>query len=206
MNPHDYRNIIFDLGGVILNIDYKLPEKAFERLGMKDFSKIYSKAAQEKLFDLFETGKMSPAEFRNSLRKYLPPAVSDAEIDRAWNSMLLDMPEERVRLITGLRKTHKVFLLSNTNEIHFTAVAAYIQEKFGRDILARMFDAVYLSHERNMRKPDRGIFELALRENGLRPEETLFIDDSIQHIEGARKTGITAYHLQKEENITDLFR
>src|SRR5688572_28021743 len=149
---------------------------------------------------------MSAPQFREGIRKHIGKQVTDTQIDLAWNSMLLDMPAERVELIIGLRKNHNVYLLSNTNEIHFTAVEAYMKKKFGEDILERMFDKVYLSHRLNMRKPDKEIFERILKENGLGRKETLFIDDSWQHIEGAVRAGIAAYHLQKNESIVDLFR
>src|ERR1041384_5970782 len=112
------QNIIFDFGGVILNIDYKLTEQAFAKLGLKDFDRIYSQATQQELFDVFEKGLMTAEQFREGIRKHIDKPVSDPEIDRAWNSMLLDLPDERVRLLDKLRTKHRLFLLSNTNEIH----------------------------------------------------------------------------------------
>jgi len=201
-----YKNIIFDFGGVILNIDYKLTESGFAKLGLVDFNAIYSKAAQTNLFDAFERGMITPEDFRKEIRKYISNNASDLQIDYAWNSMLLDLPVERINFISSLKKNHKIFLLSNTNEIHFNAFSAYLQKEFGRDVFADSFHKSYFSHKVKMRKPDAQIFELVLNENNLKVVETLFIDDSIQHIEGARKVGLSAHHLQKHESIIDLYK
>lgn len=199
------KNILFDFGGVILNIDYKLAEQAFEKLGVTDFEKLYSKATQTELFNMLEKGSITAEAFRNEMRKYIPSPVSDMQIDEAWNAMLLDLPEERVHLITSLKKKYRIFLLSNTNEIHHKAFSAYVKKKFGRDIFPELFEKTYFSHELNMRKPDAEIFERVLGENKLKREETLFIDDSIQHIEGADKVGLKTVWLKKGETIVSLF-
>ena len=199
------KNIIFDFGGVILNIDYKLTEQAFTKLGIEDFDSIYSQAVQKELFDVFEKGLMSPEDFRKGLRKYIAEEVSDTEIDNAWNSMLLDLPEERIILLDKLRKNYRLFLLSNTNEIHYNSFLAYMKNKFRRDIFSEVFEKAYVSHQIHLRKPDAVIFEFVLRENSLRKEETLFIDDSIQHIEGAKRVGLKTLFLEKGKTILDLF-
>jgi putative hydrolase of the HAD superfamily len=215
--PTSIKNIIFDFGGVILNIDYKLTEYAFAKLGVKDFDKIYSQVTQKELFDVFEKGLITPSDFRREIRKFISvrqkvrtpsssgEKISDAQIDDAWNSMLLDLPEERVHLLDELKKKYCLFLLSNTNEIHFNTFTTYIRKKFNREIFSDVFEKVYVSHQVNMRKPDAGIFELVLAENKLKKEETLFIDDSMQHIEGARKAGLNAIFLEKGKTILDLF-
>ena len=203
--PSNIKNIIFDFGGVILNIDYKLTEKAFAGLGLTDFAGIYSQATQKELFDVFEKGLISAADFRREIKKFIHQDVSDAQVDSAWNSMLLDLPEERIALLDKLKKTHRIFLLSNTNEIHFTAFSSYIQDKFKRDIFSEVFERVYVSHKVKMRKPDPEIFQFVVRENELRNEETLFIDDSLQHIEGARMAGLNSIFLEKGRTILDIF-
>ena len=203
--PASIKNIIFDFGGVILNIDYKLTEIAFAKLGLTDFAGIYSQATQKELFDEFEKGLIPSADFRREVKKYIKQVVSDAQIDTAWNAMLLDLPEERIKLLDKLKKNYRIFLLSNTNEIHFTAFSSYMKNKFKRDIFSEVFEKYYVSHKVKMRKPDAEIFELVVQENKLRKEETLFIDDSIQHIEGAKKTGLNALLLEKEKTILDIF-
>ena len=200
------KNIIFDFGGVILNIDYKLTEQAFAKLGLKDFDRIYSQATQKELFDVFEKGLSSPDDFRKGIRKFIHDDVSDSQIDHAWNSMLLDLPLERVHLLDQLKLKYRIFLLSNTNQIHCDTFSAYMQKQFMRDIFSDVFEKAYFSHKVNMRKPDTEIFEFVLNENNLRKEETLFIDDSIQHIEGANKLGLKTYYLKKGETILSVFQ
>jgi len=198
------KNIIFDFGGVILNIDYKITEQAFAKLGLKDFDRIYSQAVQNELFDVFEKGLISPTDFRREIKKFINDGVSDLQIDEAWNAMLLDLPEERVKYLSELKKNHRLFLLSNTNEIHFKTFSVYMQKQLSRDIFSDVFEKAYFSHKVKMRKPNAEIFELVLQENNLRKDETLFIDDSIQHIEGAKKIGLNAILLEKGKTILDL--
>lgn len=207
INPaNKYKNIIFDLGGVLLNIDYSLVTKAFLALGLTDFDKLYSKAQQTKLFDLYEKGQISSEAFRNHVKTCFSTPIDDNTIDKAWNAMLLDLPPERLHLLQQLKTKHRIFLLSNTNDIHIQYINNYLQETFGIDDLSGYFEKVYLSYEVGMRKPDAEIFELVLSENNLDPNETLFIDDSIQHIESAKKLGIHTYWLDvKKESVMDLF-
>lgn len=199
------KNIIFDLGGVILNIDYQLPVKAFKELGLENFEQWYSQKSQNDLFDRLETGRISPGEFRNEVKKYLSTHATDQQIDAAWNAILLDLPIERIKLLQAIRKNYRSFLLSNTNEIHITAFSVIIEKAHGMSTFNNLFEKIYYSSRINMRKPHKEAFELVLKENGLLPEETVFIDDSIQHIEGARKAGIYAIYLDKDKTILDLF-
>ena len=203
--PANYKNIIFDLGGVLLNLDFNRTEKAFAELGLNDLESIYSKSKQEQLFDVFEKGEMSAAQFRNEMRKYLHENTNDEQIDQAWNAMLLDLPIERLELLHKLKNDHSLFLLSNTNEIHFNSFTSYFAKAHGRKDLSHIFINEYFSHKVGMRKPDAEIFKYVLKENGLDPAQTLFIDDSVQHIEGARKIGVNARWLEKGESILDLF-
>ena len=203
---NNIRNIIFDLGGVILNIDYNLTSQAFKNLGLSDFDKKYSQAKQNHLFDKLETGEISADDFSAQLMSYFSNSISPTEIEKAWNAMLLDLPVERIELLKKLSVKYRLFLLSNTNIIHYTAYSAYLQNTFGKMIFDDIFEKQYLSFEIGLRKPDKQLFELVLNDNKLNPSETLFIDDSIQHIHGAVETGIVAYHLQQPETIIELFR
>ena len=204
-NDNPIRNIIFDLGGVLLNIDYNLCVEEFRKLGMKEFDLLYSKARQSDLFDKLETGKISASDFRSEIKRFLRSDASDIQIDEAWNAMLLDMPKERMNLLLSLKKKYKIFLLSNTNEIHIKKLSEILTRSFNVPDLSHVFEKVYFSHLIKLRKPEQEFFELVLSENNLIAEETLFIDDSLQHIEGARKSRINALHLVKEKTILDLF-
>ncbi len=191
------KNIIFDLGGVILNIDYTLTAKSFIELGLVNFDLIYSKAKQNKTFDDFETGKLSVKQFRNELRKYLP-AISDKDIDSSWNAMLLDLPPQRITVLQNLGKKYRIFLLSNTNFIHIKAFTKYINSKYGSQVFKDLFQKVYYSCEIGKRKPDSNCFNFVLKENGLKAAETLFVDDSIQHINGAKEVGMKTLHITNQ--------
>lgn len=201
-----YKNIIFDFGGVIINIDYNLTADAFKAMGLTAFEEHFSKAKQRQLFDLYEKGEISSDDFRKDLQAAFADAPSIIHIDTAWNAMLLDLPQERLDLLKQLKKTHRTFLLSNTNEIHIDAIFAALKKEKGLDDLSDYFEKVYLSYKMKMRKPDEEIFRFVLEENHLDPAETLFIDDSPQHIEGAAKSGIHTYLLDvTRESILDLF-
>lgn len=201
----EFKNIIFDLGGVILNIDYNLTVKAFQELGIENFQEIYSQASQDKLFDLYETGKISSDAFVNEIIKRCGAGISGEEICSAWNAMLLDLPKERLDLLKKIKEQFRTFLLSNTNDIHIQAYGGYLNLTYGFGDLSAYFEKQYLSYEIGMRKPDKIIFEHVLNENNLKPEETIFIDDSIQHVKGAIEAGVNAIHLSPGNTILDLF-
>ncbi|MBK7181621.1 MAG: HAD family phosphatase [Bacteroidetes bacterium] len=184
-----YKNIIFDLGGVILNIDYNLSVDAFKKLGLENFQTHFSQAAQNELFDLYEKGLITSTDFRTELKKHLKDSISVTEIDNAWNALLQNLPAKRLTVLEQLKNTHRTFLLSNTNEIHINEFNSYLKTEFHINDLANHFEKMYLSYEIGMRKPDKEIFEFVISENNLQPFETLFIDDSKQHIDSANSVG-----------------
>jgi putative hydrolase of the HAD superfamily len=196
-------NIIFDLGGVVLDIDYNLTRDAFIKLRFKDFETIYSQLKQELIFDLFETGRITAADFRDVIRNYAEKKFEDSQIDAAWNAMIVKMPAERVALLKELKKHYRLFLLSNTNEIHEKEFIRNITSSFGKNILPELFEKMYYSHSSGIRKPDTEIFKLILKENQLAAEETLFIDDSPQHVEGALKAGLQALLLDHKKTTLE---
>lgn len=199
------KNIIFDLGGVLLNIDYNLTVKAFNDLGIKDFDQIFSQAKQDLLFDNYECGKINSEEFIKEITKRCNNSIDSESIKSAWNALLLDLPIERLQLLEDLKKRFRIFLLSNTNDIHRVAYSNYFEKTFGFSDLSLYFEKQYLSFEIGMRKPNKEIFNFVLSENNLIPSETVFIDDSIQHVQGASEVGIKAILLDKDKTILDLF-
>jgi putative hydrolase of the HAD superfamily len=191
--------IIFDLGGVILNIDYQLPVKAFKKLGIEDFSAHFNQAAQSRLLDDYETGQISSEEFIDEIRTLVKPEFGDREIIQAWNSILLDLPENRLFTLEKAAENHRIFLLSNTNDLHIQEFNSYLLEEHNLPSLEPFFEALYLSYEVGLRKPDPRIFEYVLQDAGLDPRSTLFIDDSLQHIRSAAELGINTWHLRDQE-------
>ena len=195
--------IIFDLGGVILNIDYKLTITEFEKLGLKNADSFYSKKVQNPIFDKIEVGAISPKEFLEQLQKECNNASIEL-VENAWNAMLVDLPQSRLDYIKNLKNNYQIFLLSNTNAIHIRA----FKNKIGAEkwkAFSSVFDKMYLSHEIRFRKPDKEAFQIILEENKLKPNEVFFIDDSPQHIEAAKSLGINCYYLPDGEDITTLF-
>ena len=195
--------IIFDLGAVILNINYQNTIDEFTKLGVKNASTFYSKKVQTNLFNQIETGMISSNEFLKALQKETKNANIN-QVEKAWNAMLLDLPEERVQLIKKLKNNHSIYLLSNTNAIHIDAFKKQLGNKKWL-AFCKLFDKMYLSHELGLRKPDVKIFEYILNEQKLKSEEVFFIDDSPQHIASAKKIGIHCHHLLDDENIITLF-
>lgn len=204
MNLDGVESIIFDLGGVILNIDYNKSVEAFQKLGANDFDAMYSQAQQSDLFDRLELGEISPSHFRNELRNSFQVSWTDEAIDSAWNAMLLDLPPQRVQLLKDLSKKYRLFLLSNTNAIHYQAYSEYVNERYGLGDLSELFEKAYFSHLFGKRKPFPETFLQITDINGLSPSNCLFIDDSIQHIKGAEKAGLRVFH-HIDGDISDCF-
>lgn len=195
-----FENIIFDFGGVIIDINYQATIDAFMQLGIADFDALYSQANQSDLFDAIETGRISPQQFINGLLDILPSGISPNQVVHAWNAMILEIPRERIDFLIELKKSHSIYLLSNTNSIHIDK-ALRTWNKVSNHSIHDVFDKVYLSHEMGVRKPDTVIFDRVCTEQQLDPATTLFIDDSFQHIEGARKVGLNTHHLLPTESI-----
>ncbi len=201
----EIKNIIFDLGGVILNIDYNLTANAFKNIGFTNFDTFYSQQKQSNLFDQLETGKLSSLQFTDVIQSNFATKSSKSDIISAWNEMLLDLPKERIRLIRELAKKYKVFLLSNTNSIHYDAFTKIIEKDYETNLFKNLFVETYYSHEIGLRKPNKECFEYVLNQNNLKASETLFIDDTEQHIIGANSVGLKTHHLKNKETINLLF-
>jgi glucose-1-phosphatase len=201
------KHIIFDLGGVLINIDYGLTEQAFIDAGIADFQVLYSQLRQTSLFDDWEMGLITGEEFISALQKMSATPLSEAQVIKAWNAMLLDFPIRRLQILQQLRLYYDLFLLSNTNEIHEEAFNKILMQQHGIPNIGVFFDKVYFSHRLALRKPMKEIFERVLDDNGLQPAETLFIDDSPQHIATAKSLGIQTIYLEPGMTIeNDVFK
>ncbi len=203
-----YDTILLDLGGVLIDVDYQASARAFRDLGHPDFERLYSKAQQDHLFDGFETGALTPAQFRDRIRELLGGSLTDKAIDSCWNAMLGSIPAERIELVVRLKERFQVLLLSNTNAIHVPAFEAIIGRENGIADFKALFHGAYYSCEIGLRKPDAPAFRHVLERHGANATRTLFIDDSIQHVLGAREAGLHAEHLDlaKEDVIGLLSR
>lgn len=196
LRPAPIDTLLLDLGGVLIDVDYLATAHAFGQMGFRDFEALFSKAKQDHLFDGFETGAFSPAQFRDKIREILGVRLTDTQIDACWNAMLGRIPPERVALVERLKQRYQVLLLSNTNAIHVPAFEAIVARNNGIADFKSLFHGTYYSCAVGLRKPDAAAFHYVLERHGADPARTLFIDDSIQHVEGARYAGLHAEHLE----------
>jgi len=195
------KNIIFDLGGVLLDIDYNLTKKAFEELGVKDFDAMYSQAAADKLFSDLERGSINPHQFYRKLNECTGLSLSDEEIDRAWNAMLLDFREESLEFLDKINNGYHIYLLSNTNCIHLEAFDKIYFSKPRDKGFRQYFKHCFYSFEMGQRKPDIACYQIVLDQLKTDQSDTLFVDDSIQNIEAAQRLGIKTLFLEKPKRI-----
>lgn len=189
--------LLFDLGGVLININYQATIDAFEQLGIPNFKDMYSQANQSGLFDDYETGKISSFAFINGILDFLPAGCTANQVVHAWNAMLLDWPTSRLNFLQKLAATHDLYVLSNTNELHMEKARRNLKNATDLE-LEDFFTTVFLSHELGDRKPNTSAFQKVLDHIGAKAEDVLFVDDSIQHVENARSMGIEAVHLTQE--------
>lgn len=194
------KNIIFDFGGVILDIYYHKTEEAFQALGLSQEQLVYTQKNQSDWFSKIETGQISELRFLNRLLDFLPPKTQVSAVVEAWNALLGNYKSERLQFLLETKTKYRSFLLSNTNIVHERWFTRKLSKEYGTQ-LSDYFEKVYYSHELGMRKPNKEIFEFVLHENKLLPTETVFIDDSIQHIEAAKELGIHTLHLQQNQEV-----
>lgn len=201
------RHILFDLGGVLLNIDFQKTVTAFQNLGCKAFGNFTNVATLPDFFYLFETGKISQDAFFEEINKIANKPISDSEIIRCWNAMLLDFPLRRLQILQQLQIHFDLILVSNTNEIHEAFFNQKIRSQTGFPSLNIFFDKVYYSHRIGIRKPDPALFKKILEENGLKPENTLLIDDTKINTDAASQLGMQTIWLQNGMCIeNDIFK
>ena len=192
--------IIFDLGGVLIDVDYTRTIDAFEKLGISNAKELYSQKEQTELFNQIECGEITPHFFLNELLKFCPKSTTKNEIEEAWNAIIGPYNIKIIDLLTQLKGKYKLFVLSNTNAIHFEK-ANLEWSKISDKPIDSFFDKVYLSHKIGDRKPNESVFINLCKEQGLDKNKTLFIDDSIQHINSANKLGLKTHHLKSMEEI-----
>jgi FMN phosphatase YigB (HAD superfamily) len=188
------RNLIFDLGGVVLNLEIPRTERAFERLAASpEAHRAISEALQrEAFFERFEIGEFSGQVFLDTLRAH-NPAATEEQLRKAWSAMLLDLPAERVDLLRRLGTQFRIFLFSNTNELHVADFREIVRAAHGPLDFDGLFEQAWYSHLIGCRKPHAEAFRHVLGLAGLRAEETLFVDDNPPNIAGATSVGIHAH-------------
>lgn len=198
------RNIIFDLGGVLLDLDVQKTFDAFGEMGLSKEIIMERYNCEDNFFLQFEKGRISADEFRASLREMIGNSVSNKEIDHAWNAMLRGFKKDTIRLLTNLSGKHPLYLLSNTNEIHLPFYSEQFRETSGGTMMQEYFEQTYYSHIIGTRKPEPESFRYVLNDAGIEAEETLFIDDFEENCISARETGLVAHQFIPEEDLKDV--
>jgi len=204
----NFKNIsalIFDFGGVLINLSRHRCIDSFRTLGVRELEKYLDDFNQSGFFLELEQGKISPEQFRNEVRKLTDQTLTDEQIDQAFCSFLLDIPEEKLKLLLDLRKRFKIYLLSNTNLIHMNFCRAQ-HFHFNGYSMDDFFDKCYLSYELGLTKPDIRVFNAVIDDIGLAPQQCLFLDDGLKNIEQAQKTGLQTYWVKQEEDLSFLLQ
>ncbi len=197
------KNIVLDLGGVLLNISFEKAAEAFRALGVDRFDEYYSKESADQLFEALETGAVSDADFLARMQQYCTPGTPAGAVEAAWNAILLDFRADSVRYLSELKPRYRLFLLSNTNRIHHAAFSRHFLETFGRPFDDE-FEKAWYSHAIGRRKPYAETFRWALADAGLEAGETLFIDDAGVNVAGAQSVGMQTLLLEPGMRIESL--
>lgn len=200
------KNLIFDLGGVILDLSVDHTIRSFSKLSSIPHPEVKRIFVETPEFEDYEKGLLDDRQFRDFVRKVYSLDATDEEIDASWNAMLRGIPLEKLELLLDLKKKYRVFLLSNTNGIHLDYINGVLMKHLnGNPLLDDYFHKAYYSHRMLKRKPEAEIFEQVLQENNLRPGETLFMDDNILNVEGARGLGIQTIFITNPDHILEIF-
>lgn len=197
----EIKNIIFDLGNVIIDLDIAATDSAFKKLCADRYEEVMNELNKEFFFEKYETGKISTNEFVQTLQSMIGNGISEKAIIDAWNAMLLTIPDERYNILNSLKEDYRTFCLSNTNELHIEYVFNQLKQTKGIQNLDDYFERVYLSHEMGQRKPNVEIFETVINDNNLVPSETLFIDDTAGHLVGAKKAGLHTFLMNEGRSL-----
>ena len=197
--------IIFDLGGVVLDLDQDKTASTFAKATGLTIEEVYDIFLGSPWAPAFECGKIPASAFRDEVRKALGQQLSDAMIDEAWNAMLGNLPQERIELLGSLRSKYQTLVLSNTNEIHIEAFNKIVAYATNGNSIDQYFDRVHYSHHLGMRKPNPDIYQKVIALHELNPDKTLFIDDMEPNIVGANNVGLKTLHLTNQDYLFELF-
>ena len=195
--------LIFDFGGVLIDLDMNQSILNFKKLGVENVENYLSNFGQSGFFMQLEKGKISAEEFRSEIRKLTTNTITDKEIDDAWNAFLVRIPSEKLDIVYQLRKKFRVIMLSNTNAIHFPYAERTFFSYKNRGI-DEYFDKCYRSYDMKMAKPDAEIFEAILSQEQVAPNQCLLLDDGPKNIEQAQKLGFQTYFVDPKEDLSFL--
>jgi len=198
--------IIFDLGGVILDIDITRAFNQFKELGIGSESYNFGLNQGNPIFKDFEIGVISIDDFRNEIRKISKIDFSNEQFDQIWNSIIVNYPKENIEILESIKSKYRTFLMSNTNEIHYKYFNQLLNKQFKCENMDWLFEKTYYSHTSHMKKPDIQFYELIIKENNLMPQDTLFIDDSAENISAASTLGLQTIHINGNCKLKNYFK
>lgn len=198
--------IIFDLGGVFIDIDYQKTSMAFKSFGVTNFDDYYQQSFTNPLFAALERGQVDENTFFEALRLLANLPLTDEQIIEAWNAMLGSYRPSSLNFLLELKKKLPIFLLSNTNIIHYKAIMGSYTNNFGMDELDSYFHKTYFSHLIHEKKPSAGAYEIILKENNLIAATTLFIDDTLKNIDAAKAVGMQTLFLPSNVMVEDALK
>ena len=198
------KNIIFDLGGVILDLDINRTNQAYRDMGISNIDDLFRNGFAESFFKDYEKGNLTAEQFVEKVQNLARPGITQNEIVTAWNALLIEYPPERILWLKSLKEKYRLFLFSNTNGIHYDFFQDMYKKAFANGNFDDLFEKAYYSHIAGVRKPDAASYELVIRENNLNKTETVFIDDALVNVEAARNVGIHAVQIVPGMTILDL--
>ncbi len=205
MDTKQIKNLLIDFGGVLIDLDRAGCIERFKQIGLEQAASLLDVFHQQGIFMQQEMGLITPSQFRNELRGMMQQEVSDELIDEVWNSFLVGIPAYKLELLLKLRTQYKVYLLSNTNYIHWEWSCRNVFNRNGHRV-EDFFDKIYLSYEMKTAKPEVDIFQQVLADTDINPAETFFIDDSVANCQTANALGISTYTPQAGEDWSHLFQ
>ncbi len=200
----NFKNIIFDLGGIFIDIDYPKTEKAFISLGVPNFAELYTQHHANPLFEDLETGRISPEEFYHEFRQASNTALTNEQIRDSWNALLGGFAPEKLEWLEQIKSKYNIYLFSNTNLIHYNCFQQIFRETTHCKNFDDFFIHAYYSHDIGLRKPYPESFTKILETEKLEAAETLFIDDTPKNIEGAKAAGLQTILLTPPNSVVDL--
>ncbi|WP_346235998.1 HAD family phosphatase [Niabella insulamsoli] len=198
------KNVLFDFGGVLYNLDFSKTFDAFEKLGFSDFEQMFSQYNADTLFQDLETGKITASAFYNRIKAMAPQPVTDKQIKDAWNALLLGFRMESLEFLIQLKSDYNLYLLSNTNVIHYDHFSSQLLEQTHYPSLESFFTKAYYSQDIGLRKPDLETFEFIIKDAGIQPEETVFVDDTYSNFPNAEKLGMKIHLLEPGSLIENI--
>jgi len=198
-----FKNILFDLGGVILDINIQATLKLFYEMGFPSEMLQFPNSMNTDVYFKYQTGKLDTGQFRDEIRKTSGVDMTNQALDDAWNAMIVRFPKERVELLKVLSKRYNLYMLSNTSALHVQVFEKMFLDLAGES-MHKIFKKIYYSHEIGWHKPDKEAWEYVIKDSGIKAEETLFLDDDIHNIKASQELGFQAIHIHERTHLMNL--